>query len=161
MRALRRYLDRIEPLFTRGGRFERYNALYEMVDTLLYTLSGRANQEQGWGLEGESWRTMDALEELGGETWFRLGDRDMATHLWRSERLRSGERLGAVTSQLARRLGIRAGIHPMSDDPVRTIVHSEEGDLPFQHYFVRRRFVAAQDHTLDLLELVHEAFLVL
>ena len=109
------------------------------IDTLLYTLSGRANSAQGWGLQGESWHAMAALEELGGETWFRLGDRDLATHLWRSERLAAGAPLSAVTAELALRLGVRVGVHPMSDDPVRTTVHSDEGDLPFQHYFVRRR----------------------
>ena len=67
------------------------------IDTLLYTLSGRANQSLGWGLEGESWNTMEALQELGGESWFRLGDRDMATHLWRSAQLRVGHTLAQVT----------------------------------------------------------------
>jgi LPPG:FO 2-phospho-L-lactate transferase len=82
---------------------------------------------------------MDALAELGGETWFRLGDRDLATHLWRSEALAGGAGLAEVTSQLARRLGVDCAVHPMSEDPVRTLVHSSEGDLPFQHYFVRRQ----------------------
>ncbi|MCB1700720.1 MAG: 2-phospho-L-lactate transferase [Pseudomonadales bacterium] len=109
------------------------------IDTLLYTLAGRANQAQGWGLEGESWATMDALEQLGGETWFRLGDRDMATHLWRSQQLRAGAQLSAVTSALALRMGIASHVHPMTDDPVHTIVHTGRGDLPFQHYFVRDR----------------------
>jgi LPPG:FO 2-phospho-L-lactate transferase len=109
------------------------------IDTLLYTLSGRSNEALGWGLNGESWQAMDALAELGGETWFRLGDRDLATHLWRTEALAGGAGLAAVTAQLARRLGVRCGVHPMSEDPVRTVVHSSEGELPFQHYFVRRQ----------------------
>ncbi len=109
------------------------------IDTLLYTLSGRANQSLGWGLEGESWTVMQALESLGGETWFRLGDNDLATHLWRSARLRDGEPLSAVTAALAQRLGVASHIHPMSETPVRTLVDSDEGELPFQHYFVRRR----------------------
>ena len=109
------------------------------IDTLIYTLSGRANAEQGWGLAGESWNVMDALEELGGETWFRLGDRDLATHLWRSARLAAGESLAAVTGELARRFGVDSRIHPMSNDPVRTRVKTPEGDLPFQAYFVGRR----------------------
>ena len=109
------------------------------IDTLLYTLSGRANQTLGWGLEGETWQTMTALEELGGETWFRLGDRDLATHLWRTRQLKSGMRLSAFTAALAVRLGIASHIHPMTDDPVRTMVHTDRGDLPFQHYFVRDR----------------------
>lgn len=109
------------------------------IDTLLYTLAGRANQTLGWGLEGESWNALAALEELGGSTWFRLGDRDLATHLFRSDRLAAGDSLAEVTATLARRLGIASGVHPMSNQPVRTTVHSEEGDLPFQHYFVRRQ----------------------
>lgn len=107
------------------------------IDTLLYTLSGRANESLGWGLAGETWQTMAALEELGAETWFRLGDRDMATHLWRSAELKAGSRLSALTAVLARRLGVSSHIHPMSDDPVRTLVHTDRGELPFQHYFVR------------------------
>ncbi len=109
------------------------------IDTLLYTLSGRADPERGWGLADESWRAMEALEALGGESWFRLGDRDLATHLWRTGRLRAGAALSEVTAELARRMGVASGVHPMSDDPVRTVVHTDEGSLPFQHYFVRRR----------------------
>ncbi|CAA0087942.1 2-phospho-L-lactate transferase [Halioglobus japonicus] len=109
------------------------------IDTLLYTLSGNANAEQGWGLEGESWNTMDALQRLGGETWFRLGDRDLATHLWRTDRLAQGDSLLEVTGALATRLGISSHIHPMCSTPVRTTVHSEERDLPFQQYFVKEQ----------------------
>ena len=107
------------------------------IDTLVYTLSGRANQTLGWGLEGETWQTLDALAELGGDTWFKLGDRDMATHLWRTWQLADGISLSTFTDQMARALGIDSHIHPMTDDPVRTTVHTEGGDLPFQHYFVR------------------------
>ncbi|MEE4143873.1 MAG: 2-phospho-L-lactate transferase [Halieaceae bacterium] len=107
------------------------------IDTLLYTLSGRANASQGWGLEGETWNTLAALEQLGADTWFRLGDRDMATHLWRTQQLKGGQRLSACTAALAARLGVASHIHPMTDDPVSTTVHSDRGDLPFQHYFVR------------------------
>ncbi len=109
------------------------------IDTVLYTLSGRANRSQGWGLEGETWNTLQALESLGGETWFRLGDRDLATHLWRSNQLAQGADLSALTSALAAQLGLSTSVHPMSADPVRTLVHTEEGELPFQHYFVRRQ----------------------
>ncbi|MBA6412551.1 2-phospho-L-lactate transferase [Parahaliea sp. F7430] len=109
------------------------------IDTLLYTLSGRSNRSLGWGLEGESWQVMKALEELGGETWFRLGDNDLATHLWRTARLAAGESLSSVTRGLAQRMGVKVGILPMSDDSVSTVVHSDEGDLAFQHYFVRRQ----------------------
>lgn len=109
------------------------------IDTLLYTLSLRNNQELGWGLAGESWAAMDAMEQLGGETWFRLGDRDLATHLLRTQALASGASLADVTRDLAKRMGIEYEIHPMTIDPVSTCVHSDEGDLPFQHYFVRRQ----------------------
>lgn len=109
------------------------------IDTLLYTLSGLANETLGWGQAGETWQTMAALEHLGAETWFKLGDRDMATHLWRTQQLQSGKRLGAVTADLASRLGVSSHIYPMTDDPVHTTVHTRGGDLPFQHYFVRER----------------------
>jgi LPPG:FO 2-phospho-L-lactate transferase len=109
------------------------------IDTVLYTLAGVSNQQQGWGLEGESWQVLAALEALAADTWFRLGDRDLATHLWRTGQLASGCSLSALTAELARRLGVAARLYPMSDDRVCTVVHSDEGDLPFQHYFVRRQ----------------------
>jgi LPPG:FO 2-phospho-L-lactate transferase len=109
------------------------------IDTLLYTLSDRANRELGWGLAGETWNTMDALEQLGGETWFRLGDRDMATHLWRTRELSAGRSLIDVTGELAASMGVASHVHPMCASPVRTTVQTDEGDLPFQHYFVRRQ----------------------
>jgi LPPG:FO 2-phospho-L-lactate transferase len=109
------------------------------IDTLLYTLSGLANQELGWGLADESWNTMDSLARLGGETWFRLGDRDMATHLWRRQQLATGASISEVTTLQAQRLGVTPAVHPMSDDAVRTTVHTEGGKLAFQHYFVREQ----------------------
>lgn len=107
------------------------------LDTLMYTLAGLSNLETGWGLAGETWSFLDALDALGGETWFRLGDRDLATHVERSRRLRQGESLSDVTRALCSSLGVEARIVPMSDDRVRTVVHSDAGDLDFQHYFVR------------------------
>lgn len=109
------------------------------LDTVMYTLAGLNNPETGWGLAGESWAFMDALGRLGGETWFNLGDRDIATHIERTRRLAAGESLSAVTSALCSSLGIAAAIVPMSDEPVRTIVETPDGDLPFQDYFVRLR----------------------
>ncbi len=109
------------------------------LDTVMYTLAGLSNQQLGWGLANESWNTMDALTALGGETWFRLGDRDIATHLERSERLRQGQSLTAVTDYLARTLGVQHPIIPMTDDPVRTKVKTAAGELAFQHYFVREQ----------------------
>ena len=109
------------------------------VDTLLYTLSGLANEKLGWGLAGETWQTMVALERLGGETWFRLGDMDMATHLWRTLQLAAGKSLSEVTASLAQHLGVLSHVHPMSDDTVRTTVHCVDESLPFQQYFVREQ----------------------
>ena len=130
----------LEVMVNTGDDFEHLGLhISPDIDTLLYTLSGRANQALGWGLEGESWSTMDALAQLGGDTWFRLGDRDIATHLFRTGRLARGDDLARITADLAVQLAIDTVVHPMSCDPVRTIVHCDEGDLPFQHYFVRRQ----------------------
>ena len=109
------------------------------LDTLTYTLAGLANEETGWGRAGESGTFMEALGALGGETWFFLGDKDLALHVERTRRLQAGESLSAVTSDLCARLGIQARIVPMSDDAVPTIVETDEGPLAFQHYFVRER----------------------
>jgi LPPG:FO 2-phospho-L-lactate transferase len=109
------------------------------LDTVMYTLAGIENPETGWGRRGETWTFMQALEALGGETWFRLGDGDLATHVERTRRLGRGESLTAVTGDFARRLGIEAELLPMSDDAVRTLVETSEGTLPFQRYFVARR----------------------
>ncbi len=107
-------------------------------DTVAYTLAGLDDSERGWGLANETWTAMDRLAELGDETWFRLGDRDLATHLWRSDRLREGARPTAVARDLARRMGIAATILPMTDDEVRTEVRTDDGWLEFQEYFVHR-----------------------
>jgi LPPG:FO 2-phospho-L-lactate transferase len=109
------------------------------VDTVMYTLAGINNTSLGWGIAEETWNFMHALETLGGETWFRLGDRDLATNIERTHRLRAGESLSAVTGHLCARLGVRHHVVPMSDAPVRTLVHTSEGVLTFQDYFVRRR----------------------
>jgi LPPG:FO 2-phospho-L-lactate transferase len=109
------------------------------IDTVLYTLAGIANPETGWGVAGETWSFMDALGRLGGETWFKLGDRDLATHIERTRLLAEGAPLSTVTARLARKLGVAPAIIPASDDPVRTFVATDEGELEFQHYFVRRQ----------------------
>jgi LPPG:FO 2-phospho-L-lactate transferase len=108
------------------------------VDTVMYTLGGVANPETGWGIAGESWNFLEQAAHLGGPAWFRLGDRDLATHVLRTDRLRRGERLTEITGEFCRRLGIAATILPMSDAPVRTIVQTAEGPLAFQEYFVGR-----------------------
>jgi len=107
------------------------------VDTLVYSLSGEANTETGWGCRDETWSFMQALERLGGETWFQLGDRDLAMHVERTRSLAVGETLTDITNDLARALGVRHRILPMSDDPVRTVVITSNGPMDFQHYFVR------------------------
>lgn len=108
------------------------------IDTVIYTLAGLEG-EQGWGRRGDAFALLGELEALGEEPWFRIGDRDAATHLWRSERLRSGEPLSAVTAELARRRGLRCRLLPVSDDPHPTVVVTPEGELSFQDYFVRGR----------------------
>lgn len=109
------------------------------IDTTLYTLAGLAHPQLGWGRRDETWSFMETLGALGGPTWFRLGDRDLALHVERTQRLKAGETLSAIVGHLARRLGIGAAVLPVTDDPVRTRVATAEGDLPFQDYFVRRR----------------------
>lgn len=109
------------------------------VDTLTYTLAEVANPVAGWGRKDETWRFMDALERFGGETWFRLGDADLALHLHRRTLLNAGKGLTAATNEIASRLGVRHTILPMSDDPVRTRVITPDGPMAFQHYFVRDR----------------------
>lgn len=108
------------------------------IDTVVYTLAGLEG-EQGWGRRGDSFAMLDELDALGEEPWFRIGDRDVATHVWRSERLRGGEPLSAVTAELARRRGLRFRLLPVTDDPHPTIVATPEGELSFQDYFVRGR----------------------
>ncbi|MEO5882716.1 MAG: 2-phospho-L-lactate transferase [Caldimonas sp.] len=123
-----------------GDDFEHLGlAISPDLDTVLYTLAGLADAERGWGRADESWNFMAALEGWGGETWFALGDRDLALHVERTRRLHAGETLSAVMGDLARRAGIRADVLPMSNDPVRTIVHTESGALRFQNYFVKER----------------------
>lgn len=109
------------------------------LDTVMYTLAGLSNTELGWGLAGESWQFMEALRTLGGEDWFQLGDKDMATHIRRTQLLAQGESLDRVTASLCQGLGVAHPIIPMSNDPVRTRVETDEGDLPFQRYFVERQ----------------------
>jgi LPPG:FO 2-phospho-L-lactate transferase len=109
------------------------------LDTTLYTLADLANLELGWGRRDETWTFMKTLADLGGETWFRLGDADLALHIERTRRLKAGDPLSRIMAEVAQRFGIRAAIVPMSDEAVRTRVHTREGVLAFQEYFVRRR----------------------
>ncbi len=109
------------------------------VDTLLYTLAGVNNPKTGWGRASETWACMSLLRRLGGETWFRLGDKDIALHLVRRELLEAGATLSEATRTLAEKLGIGPEVLPMSEEPVRTEVETDQGLMQFQHYFVRAR----------------------
>lgn len=109
------------------------------LDTVLYTLAGMANPAQGWGLAGDTTRTLDLLKRYGADDWFLIGDLDFATHIYRTQLLNAGRTLTEVTATLARGLGVRAALLPMSDAPVATIVETPDGPLGFQDYFVRRR----------------------
>lgn len=109
------------------------------LDTLLYTLAGVVNEDTGWGRGDETWNFLATLGQLGGEDWFRLGDRDLAVHVWRTHLLAAGHSLTDVTAALCRRLGVATRLLPMSDVPVRTLVDTDAGELAFQDYFVRQR----------------------
>ena len=113
------------------------------VDTVTYTLAGAANPETGWGRAGETWRAIEEVERLGGPSWFRLGDLDLATHLTRTHLLRQGKTLTQATDHLRRSLGSQHPILPMSDDPAPTLIETDDGLLPFQEWFVRRAWQPA------------------
>lgn len=142
-----------------GDDFEHWGMnICPDLDTVLYNLAQVHNPETGWGRRDEGWNVLAEIEHFGGENWFRIGDRDLALHLRRTEWLRMGLSLTEVTVRLRRMLGVPSAILPMCNEPVRTLVHTDEGDLPFQHYFVRRRceptlldlsFVGANSATLS------------
>jgi len=117
------------------------------LDTVMYALAGRLDAMRGWGVADDTFRCLEAMGDLGAETWFNLGDRDLATHLYRTRALGDGTPLSAVTAELCRRLGVAARILPMSDNPVRTRVRTPDGWLSFQEYFVREK---AQVRVLDV-----------
>jgi LPPG:FO 2-phospho-L-lactate transferase len=108
------------------------------LDTITYTLAGLANPSTGWGRRDESWSFLESLAQLGGPTWFRLGDRDLALHVRRTQLLAEGRSLSQAMAELSSALGVRVRILPMSDQPVSTVVLTDEGELPFQEYFVAR-----------------------
>ena len=109
------------------------------IDSLTYALAGINNTETGWGRKGESWNFLTALKELGGDTWFQLGDKDLALHLHRTNMLNEGKTLTEATEAIATKLGIRHPIIPMSDQPVSTLVDTCDGELSFQSYFVKEK----------------------
>jgi LPPG:FO 2-phospho-L-lactate transferase len=140
--GLSRVLDpsQLTVVVNTGDDFEHLGLLIcPDIDTVCYTLAGIVDPAQGWGRSKESWNALAEVERLGGETWFRLGDRDLGLHLVRRALLDQGMSLSAVTAHITRRLGITQEILPMSDDPVRTEVETDQGRLMFQHYFVRER----------------------
>jgi LPPG:FO 2-phospho-L-lactate transferase len=109
------------------------------LDTVLYTLGGQSDQQRGWGRSDETWNFMEALKQVGGESWFLLGDRDLALHIERTRRKTNGQSLTAIAADIARCFGIRAQVLPVTDDRLRTLVITTEGELEFQRYFVERR----------------------
>ena len=110
------------------------------LDTIMYTLAGLSDPEQGWGIRGDTFTVLQQLEKLGGEAWFKLGDRDIATHITRTRLLRDGLELSEVTDLLRRQLHIKSRIFPMSNDGIETRVDTAEGEISFQEYFVKRRW---------------------
>ncbi len=131
--------DRLTVIVNTADDTERHGLLVSPDhDTVMYTLAGLANEEQGWGLRGETWATSAMLERLGEETWFRLGDQDLGVHIARTRLLRAGGRPTTVALHLQRSLGVTATILPMTDASVRTRVRTDHGWLDFQEYFVHR-----------------------
>jgi LPPG:FO 2-phospho-L-lactate transferase len=132
--------DRLTVVVNTGDDVERHGlAIWPDHDTVMYTLAGLDDRERGWGIRDETWTAMDQLGRLGEETWFRLGDRDLATHIVRTARLAAGNRPTDVAGHLQRALGVTATILPMTDAPVRTEVRTDDGWLDFQTYFVGRQ----------------------
>ena len=123
-----------------GDDFEHYGLyICPDLDTVCYTLAGLANTATGWGRVNETWHVIENASKLGGPDWFRLGDQDLGTHLERTRRLNDGQTLTQITKGFCETWGIKHAVLPMSDQPVRTIVETDEGELAFQEYFVHRR----------------------
>jgi LPPG:FO 2-phospho-L-lactate transferase len=132
--------ERLTIAVNTGDDFEHFGlTICPDIDSVVYALAGLNDTTRGWGITDETWATMERLGALGEETWFNLGDRDMAMHLARSARLRAGESLSEVTARLTAALGIAHRVVPMSDAKVRTQVETSAGWLDFQHYFVREQ----------------------
>jgi LPPG:FO 2-phospho-L-lactate transferase len=142
------------------------------LDSVLYSLAGLADEERGWGRADETWNALATVDELGGEAWFRLGDRDLGLHVVRTQSLRAGAPLSAVTARLAAALGLETAILPATDEPLRTWLDTPNGSFDFQHWFVARahrdpvdrvRFegAAAARPAPGVLEALHDAELIL
>ena len=131
--------ERLTVVVNTGDDLERHGLpIWPDHDSVLYNLANQDDRERGWGLRDETWGVSEQLERLGQETWFRLGDRDIATHLIRAELLRAGTRPTEVARRLGVAFGIAARILPMADEPIRTLVRTDAGWLEFQEYFVHR-----------------------
>ena len=109
------------------------------IDTIIYTLANVNDPLKGWGRRDESWKTMDILSQLGADTWFQLGDKDLAMHLYRSKAYRNGENLTSITKDISKKLGINSRIIPISNEMIQTVVNTNEGEFLFQEYFVKRK----------------------
>jgi len=132
--------DQLVTIVNVGDDFEHLGLkICPDLDTVCYTLAGKANPATGWGRAGETWNALESLGEIGGPTWFRLGDQDLGTHLERTRRLKTGEPLSKITRDFCHSWGIQFTVLPASDDTVPTWVYTDEGELPFQEYFVHRR----------------------
>lgn len=132
--------DDLTVIVNTGDDFVHYGLrICPDLDTVCYTFAGLANPETGWGRADETWNAFENLQHLGGPGWFRLGDRDLATHLERTRRLTAGETLSQITAVFCAAWGVRPRVLPMTDDDVPTIVCTDEGDLAFQEYFVARK----------------------
>ena len=123
------------------GDDEEFHGLHVSpdLDTMMYTLAGLSNPETGWGLNGDTFSALAMLRQYGADTWFNLGDRDLATHIRRTQLLKQGLALSEVTAELCAALGVSHRIVPMSDQPVRTVLETTDGRLSMQEYFVRER----------------------
>ncbi len=136
--------DHLVAVVNVGDDTERHGLLVSPdLDTVVYTLAGANDEERGWGLQGETYAALDQLTRLGEDTWFTLGDKDLATHVVRTAALRAGEPLSAVTARLTAALGVRTRILPVTDDRLRTLVDTPSGRVGFQEYFVRRQHADA------------------
>lgn len=132
--------ERLTVIVNTGDDFQHLDLhISPDLDTVCYTLAGLANPLTGWGRRSETWHALQSLDELGGPTWFRLGDRDLATHLERTRRLRCGELLSAITRDFCCRWGVQPAVLPATDQYVPTWVSTDEGEMHFQEYFVRRQ----------------------
>jgi LPPG:FO 2-phospho-L-lactate transferase len=133
--------EEVTVIVNTGDDIERFGLhISPDIDTNLYTLSGRLDEERGWGRSGESWHGQDLLRtDFGVDTWFNLGDLDLATHLYRTGRMRSGASLSTVTAEMAQSFGLRCRVLPMTDDSLATYLETEEGTMHFQEYLIRRR----------------------